>query len=115
MKSKHTIAVREYTCVLVRSTEAGLWYGRPRFDEDCPGYITLLDARRICSWQVLPNKGITLSSVALYGADPEHTDIAESVPQVWMKASEVLWMTEEAIANLDAIPNAELTEIEDDY
>lgn len=114
MKSKHTLAARERNTVLVRSTEAGLWYGRPVFDDDFPGYIMLFDARRICSWQVLPNKGITLSSVAMYGADPEHTDIAESVPQVWMKAAEVLWMTEEALTSLDAIPDAELTEIEDD-
>lgn len=74
------------TYVIIRTYSAGVWFGKVLIKEE--NEIILGEARRIYYWQT-PNKGISLSEVALYGL---HTDskVCESLEKVWLQPVEII-------------------------
>lgn len=85
--------------VIIRTYSAGVWFGI--LDQKAEDEIILKEARRMWRWHT--KKGISLSSVALYGITNE-SKIEPPVEQLWLQAIEIIPTTLEAT---HSIKNAE--------
>ena len=86
--------------VLVRTYSAGVWAGEMvrRYGKE----VELRGARRLWYW--VCHKGISLSSVALYGITAE-SKVPAAVPLVLLtEAIEIIPLSAEAVASIEAQP-----------
>lgn len=72
--------------VIIRTYSAGVWFGV--LDQKSGKEVTLKEARRM--YQFWCAKGISLSSVALYGLNQEKSRICAPVDEIWLEAIEIL-------------------------
>jgi hypothetical protein len=89
--------------VIIRTYSAGVWFGI--LDQKSGKEVILKEARRM--YQFWCAKGISLSSVALYGLKQDTSRICASVDEVWLEAIEILPTNSIATESLKSAPEAE--------
>jgi len=89
--------------VIIRTYSAGVWFGI--LDQKSGKEVILKEARRMNEFWCV--KGISLSSVALYGIKHEKSRISAEVNEVWLEAIEILPTNEIATASLKSAPEAQ--------
>jgi len=72
--------------VIIRTYSAGVWFGI--LDQKSGREVILKEARRM--YEFWCAKGISLSSVALYGLNQDKSRICASVDEVWLEAIEII-------------------------
>lgn len=88
--------------VIIRTYSAGVWFGI--LDQKSGNEVILKKARRM--YQFWCAKGISLSSVALYGLDHEKSRICAAVDKIWLEAIEILPTNLIATKSLKSAPEA---------
>ena len=101
LKSMNDYAIGEY--VIIRTYSAGVWFGKLAKKER--DEVILEDARRMYYWWCL--KGISLSSIALYGINREKSRICGAVESVWLQAIEIIPVDKTAIESIKDAEEAE--------
>jgi len=88
--------------VMIRTYSAGVHFGTlAKFETAGSEYsVKLTDANRIYSW----SGACSLSQLSLEGSKDQESKISVQVPSIYLKAIEVIEMTEFALENLRAIP-----------
>lgn len=89
--------------VIIRTYSAGVWFGtlaKKSGDE-----VVLENARRM--WQWWAKKSISLSAVAKYGVKQDSSKIAPAVSKQWLKAIEIISLTDTAIESIEGCEDAE--------
>jgi hypothetical protein len=89
--------------VIIRTYSAGVWFGI--LDQKSGNEVILRKARRM--YQFWCAKGISLSSVALYGLNQEKSRICAPVDEIWLEAIEILPTNEIATESLKSAPEAQ--------
>ena len=87
--------------VIIRTYSAGVWFGA--LSQKDGEEVILTNGRRMYQWWA--KEGISLSAVALYGIKLDKSKIIEAVPEIWLKAIEILPCSEIAIKDLEEAPN----------
>lgn len=95
--------------IIVRTYSAGVWFGTLTAKDGNEIYLT--DARRMWSWYVEKNpetgkRGISLSSISLFGIDQSQSKIEPPVDVVWLEAIELIPCTDLAIKSIEDAPHA---------
>ena len=87
--------------VILRSPDAGVFYGEILEKDDATRTVTLKNARQIWSWE----GAATLLQLAKYGSSkPELCKVTVTVDSIGIyNVSEIIPCTEEAITNIDSI------------
>lgn len=88
--------------VIIRTYSAGVWFGT--LSEKAGKEVILKDARRMWRWWTL--ESISLSSIAIHGADRDKSKIAPPVDHVWLEAIEIIPCTDKSISSIEGAPNA---------
>jgi hypothetical protein len=88
--------------VIIRTYSAGVWFGL--LDQKAKNEVILKNARRLWYWKT--KKGISLSSVALYGIDDSESKIAPAVDSVWLEAIEIIPTTKDSSLSIEEAKNA---------
>ena len=86
--------------VIIRTYSAGVWFGI--LDQKSGREVILKEARRM--YEFWCAKGISLSSVALYGLNQDQSRICASVDEVWLEAIEILPTNSIATESLKSAP-----------
>lgn len=89
--------------VIIRTYSAGVWFGK--LDQKSGKEVILKEARRM--YQFWCAKGISLSSVALYGLNQEKSRICAAVDEIWLEAIEILPTNEIATNSLKSAPETQ--------
>jgi hypothetical protein len=84
---------------IIRTYSAGNFCGY--LDKKIKEEIILKDARRLWYWKNI--KGLSLSSIALYGIDQEHSRVTAPVEHIWLQAIEIIPVTKIAMDSLISI------------
>lgn len=87
--------------VILRSPDAGVFYGEILEKDDALRMVTLKNARQIWYWE----GAATLMQLAQYGSSkPESCKITVTVDSIGIyNVSEIIPCTKDAVANLDSI------------
>jgi ferredoxin-fold anticodon binding domain-containing protein len=83
--------------VIIRTYSAGVWFGL--LDKKSGDEVILTNARRMWQWKA--KKSISLSAVAKYGIDYEGSRIAPSTSKQWLKAIEIISLTDVSIQSIE--------------
>ena len=83
--------------VIVRTFSAGVWFGV--LIEKAGDEVILKDARRMYRWKAA--KSVSLSGVAVYGIDQSKSRICPRISKQWLKAIEIIPLTDESISSLE--------------
>lgn len=88
--------------VLIRTYSAGVHYGvLEKYEDHGSEYsVKLTGAIRVYSWA----GANSLSQLAAEGTKNTSTELSVSVPSIYLKAIEVIEMTEQSVNALDKIP-----------
>ena len=89
--------------VIIRTESAGVWYGLLK--EKSGDEVVLTKARRLWYWHA--EKSISLSGVALYGVKRSESKITAPVESVWLRAIEIMEVSEKGKESLDSAPEVE--------
>lgn len=89
--------------VIIRTYSAGVWFGI--LDQKSGKEVILKEARRM--YQFWCAKGISLSSVALYGLNQEKSRICAPVDEIWLEAIEILPTNKLATDSLKSAPETQ--------
>lgn len=82
---------------IVRTYSAGVWFGE--IEQKAGKEVIVKNARRLWRWHT--KKSISLSAIAMGDIDESKCRIAESVPQVWLEAIELIPASSSAIKTIE--------------
>lgn len=87
--------------VMIRTLSAGVHFGTlNEVERNVENYdVELIDSRRIYSW----TGAFTLSELAVVGSTKTDSKISIQIPSIYLKAIEIISMTDKAYENLMAI------------
>ena len=86
---------------IIRTYSAGVWYGE--IIQKQGSEVIVKQAKRLWRWRT--KKSFSLSALALYGINHECSEIAPSVPIIWLEAIELTPCTDESINSIESAPD----------
>ena len=101
MSKKISASMLGKKCI-VRTSEAGVWFGEIK--EKSGREVVIQNARRLWWWKAA--KSLSLSAVAVYGVVSDDCRLAPAVPQVWLEAIEIIPASIAAIDSIEGTPDA---------
>tara|TARA_R110000751_G_scaffold40111_1_gene95241 strand:- start:30 stop:413 length:384 start_codon:yes stop_codon:yes gene_type:complete len=87
---------------IIRTYSAGVWFGE--IEQKSGKEVIVKNARRLWRWRT--TESISLSAVAVTGIDASGSDLAPTVPSVWLEAVELIPCSRAAIKTIEGAQDA---------